>query len=715
MAYPNSSPYTVIISQTSGSSVGGQYPFVERIISGSNLFLVTDANGNLTGSTSIPGGSFTNLTVTGALTASIISSSTAITAAAATFTGPVTMSSTLSASGGITASSIYDAGALNVLGTSTLATTNITGLLSASGNITASNIYDAGALTVLGLTTVQTLSAASITSSGGITGGSLSITGTSALSTTNVTGTLSASAGITSSNIYDAGTLTVLGATTVQTLSAASVSSSGQVTGGSLTVTGTSALSTTNVTGLLSASGGVTASNIYDAGTLTVIGTSTFGTVTATAITSALSGSSIATGNATINGGTINGTSIGTTTPSTGNFTNLTSSNISSSGIISGSNGWFNNLTVPGTLTATVSGSITTANSSSVSNNNSATVQYITFVDGTGNRPNYVDTDGLTYVPSTNTLSASGAVSASGLYSSGNSVVVGDLSVDGGDITTTAATFSVATNNATTINIGTGASTTINVGNASTTTVHSGIFDSTNTTAATIAGAGAIQTDGGVYVGKNLIVSGSTTFYGDVTMYGTGSIINISSSNIIIGDNRIQLNAWSVGGPQRYGGLDIFDSGSSAAVTSSILWDSLNNYWLLQTNATGSPVVSSSAIILQGPTSSFGSEYLLTVNNFLKVQTTNGNLITSSLSEVGNTLQYAGTISASVVSGSSVYGATGSFVNLNVFTGSSPGGGGVPATPTAAGLPGQIEVDNNFIYVYTNNLWKRVPVSVWSA
>ena len=34
-------------------------------------------------------------------------------------------------------------------------------------------------------------------------------------------------------------------------------------------------------------------------------------------------------------------------------------------------------------------------------------------------------------------------------------------------------------------------------------------------------------------------------------------------------------------------------------------------------------------------------------------------------------------------------------------------------TPTSSGMPGQINVDNNFIYVYTNQVWKRVPLSQW--
>jgi hypothetical protein len=57
---------------------------------------------------------------------------------------------------------------------------------------------------------------------------------------------------------------------------------------------------------------------------------------------------------------------------------------------------------------------------------------------------------------------------------------------------------------------------------------------------------------------------------------------------------------------------------------------------------------------------------------------------------------------------------TGSFNILQVSTGSSPGTGQVPGTPTANGFVGQITVDNNFIYVYTGNIWKRVPISNWA-
>ena len=225
---------------------------------------------------------------------------------------------------------------------------------------------------------------------------------------------------------------------------------------------------------------------------------------------------------------------------------------------------------------------------------------------------------------------------------------------------------------------------------------------------------------------SSLYIAGNSILGGDVTILGTSSIVNISSSTIIIGDNRIQLNAFSPGGTsQRYAGLDLTDSGSTNSVTSSLLWDSLNNYLLLTNNQSGSsPIATSSAIVLQGPTGSFGSEVLLTANTFLKAQTTVGNLVSSGLSEDGGQLLYAGTISASTFSGSAVsssnsfvnntiYAQTGSFTTITLITGSAPGAGGIPASPTASGIPGQLEVDNNFMYVYTNGVWKRVPLSIW--
>jgi hypothetical protein len=326
---------------------------------------------------------------------------------------------------------------------------------------------------------------------------------------------------------------------------------------------------------------------------------------------------------------------------------------------------------------------------------------------------------------------------------------------------------------------------------------------------------------------NTLSVRGNTTFYGDFTVYGTGSVVNISSSTVIIGDNRIQLNAWSTGSlSQRYAGLDLTDSGSNNNITSSLLWDSANNYWLLTNNQTGSnPVVTSSALILQGPISEFGNEKQLPINTFLKVESAIGNLTASNLTEVDSLLTYNGTISSSAVSASSAFfnldvliggvlkvfnkiyayagiigditgslsgssviantitastissstlisndntlvnvtssnisasgyvsGSSANFTNLssinNILTyvtssnisasGNITGSnvyventitadtgsfiylnlnntGSAPTSYTDTGMPGEIRIDNNFIYIYTNNVWVRTPIVRWTT
>jgi hypothetical protein len=128
-----------------------------------------------------------------------------------------------------------------------------------------------------------------------------------------------------------------------------------------------------------------------------------------------------------------------------------------------------------------------------------------------------------------------------------------------------------------------------------------------------------------------------------------------------------------------------------------------------------------------GPTSSFALDNItgFTTNRIPKAYDATG-ITDSALSDNGTTLSYTGTTisssritattgSITYITGALVTYVTGSFTTLTIVTGSNPGAGAVPSTPTSAGMPGQINVDNNFIYVYTNNIWKRVPISNWSV
>ena len=238
-----------------------------------------------------------------------------------------------------------------------------------------------------------------------------------------------------------------------------------------------------------------------------------------------------------------------------------------------------------------------------------------------------------------------------------------------------------------------------------------------NTTQTTDYNIGALVVDGGVGIGKNLYVSGSTWLYGDLNIFGSSSVTNISSSTVIINDNIIQLNAYFPF--ERYAGFEVFDSGSNQR-SASLLWDGHNDNWITvdQNN--------SSSNVIVGPTASFGTNPgSLTANNIPKAYDATG-ITTSSLSDDGTTLRYTGNVISSssitasygtvtYITGALVTYVTGSFNILQVSTGSSPGTGQVPSTPGANGFVGQITVDNNFIYVYTGNIWKRVPIANWSA
>ena len=723
MAYPNDNKLNVIIAQTSASADGtGKFPFTERIISGSNLFIITNTSGELIGSTSIPSATFDNLLVTGAITASIISASTALTSAAATFTGPVSMSSTLSASG------IYDSGILTVIGVTNL--TNVT----ASGNMLFSG------------------------SPSYLNGTNLVISASGA----NFTGHLGSNTLTVSSSIVDGGSLTVLGNTVL-----------GDALTDTLQVTGS-----TSLTGSFSVVGSISGSS------LTITGNSNL-----TTITGALSGSSVSTGNATINGGNINNTVIGGTTPAAGTFTTLIATGNTLLGDatsdfirVTGS------LSVSGSLSVVgpIIGTVETASKVVVTNlPNANSTYYVTFVENTGSAQSILtDSNVISYNPLLNRVTV-GNTSGSLFISNDsggniNGIALYNNNDNGG------ATIQVglpASNETASLYVGkntngfrvlTGQGVNTGVITELPVSASDKILFSNTTNATSWTNGGALTVGGGVGIGKDLHVSGSTFLYGDLTIYGSSSIVNISSSTIIIGDNRILLNAASP--IMRYAGIDVYDSGSGGIqsnVTSSFVWDSLTDNWIIFSANSGSGTyTTASSILIGGPLSKFGNEGTLTVNTIPKVQSSGKNITDSLLSDNGTTLSYTGTgisasqitssnvlytnlfstnisssiitasnalltnvysnyISSSVISSSNlrvdltgnityatgvlVTYITGSFNTLTLSTGSFPGNapGLVPNTPTSSGMPGQINVDNNFIYVYTNQVWKRVPLSQW--
>ena len=110
------------------------------------------------------------------------------------------------------------------------------------------------------------------------------------------------------------------------------------------------------------------------------------------------------------------------------------------------------------------------------------------------------------------------------------------------------------------------------------------------------------------------VFSGSVFIATDLIVQGSSSIQYISASSVSIGTNIVQLNTATPS--VRFAGMSVQDSGSSAGITGSMLWDSLCNRWIYS-NPSG--VGYSGGMLLSGPrASTLGSETTLTCNYIAK-------------------------------------------------------------------------------------------------
>jgi hypothetical protein len=125
---------------------------------------------------------------------------------------------------------------------------------------------------------------------------------------------------------------------------------------------------------------------------------------------------------------------------------------------------------------------------------------------------------------------------------------------------------------------------------------------------------GSLATTGSNIFYGNQTVSGTVYIQSDLIVQGTSCIQNITGSSLNIGTNIVSLNTATPS--VRYAGLTVQDSGSSAGVTGSILWDSLCNRWMYSNPST---VGYSGGIIMSGPrAATLGTETTLTCNYIAK-------------------------------------------------------------------------------------------------
>jgi hypothetical protein len=188
-----------------------------------------------------------------------------------------------------------------------------------------------------------------------------------------------------------------------------------------------------------------------------------------------------------------------------------------------------------------------------------------------------------------------------------------------------------------------------------------------------ISGTFARTNSSNIFTGTQTI-TGSMYISGDMIVQGSSSLQNISASVVSIGTNIINLNNDTPA--VRFGGISVFDSGSTAG-TGSLFWDSENERWIYQ-KSSGSAY--SGGMFISGPrnTGALGSEVGLTSNRL--AVSVGGDHISSSQIYVDNdtvsipgNLQVTGSIVGTIVGNASTANTllTARLINGTSFDGSS--------------------------------------------
>jgi hypothetical protein len=128
-------------------------------------------------------------------------------------------------------------------------------------------------------------------------------------------------------------------------------------------------------------------------------------------------------------------------------------------------------------------------------------------------------------------------------------------------------------------------------------------FISDTSNAISFTSTASLYSNGGLRVQGNSFVSG-TAYFNNIVVYGTSSIQYITSSQVNVGSNIITVNTDTPS--VRFGGLSVFDSGSTG-LTGSIFWDSELNRWIyVNASGSGGGATYGGGMFISGPRNSVG-------------------------------------------------------------------------------------------------------------
>lgn len=319
---------------------------------------------------------------------------------------------------------------------------------------------------------------------------------------------------------------------------------------------------------------------------------------------------------------------------------------------------------------------------------------------------------GTTGATSTNTgaLQVVGGVGiAENLFVGGNGTFTGDFWLNGGDIYTNNATFSLINTTATTVNFA-GAATALTIGATTGFTEIRNATTVTSTTAASSTNTGALQVVGGVGVGGALYVGGNTVLTGDIAVNGGDITTNQTTFNLV--------NATATT-------VNFAGAGTAVIIGATTGYTEIRNATTV-TNSTNATSTNTGALQVVGGVGVANSVWIggalrvigaSTLNNVSAAITTATQLIVNGTASVSGII-YANDVSnANAVNNGSIQTLGGIGVTKDIFVGGTVTAGGTQATTTGTVVNGFFS-NNSLIASFTSNVitgTAQVNLDFWSS
>lgn len=177
----------------------------------------------------------------------------------------------------------------------------------------------------------------------------------------------------------------------------------------------------------------------------------------------------------------------------------------------------------------------------------------------------------------------------------------------------------------------------------------------------------------------------NVTINGNLSVFGTASYTNVSSSELNIGTSLITVNTSNP--TNRFGGLAVIDSGSTPRTSGSILFDSVNDQWIFIHNT----AALTSSVFIQSPQTynNLGNEINLTTNRLPKsvnaehigdsnISDTGTIVSINSNTQVTGSLRVTGGVTASLQGTATYANAAGAASQVYIAENTSPGTYSIP-------------------------------------